>query len=312
MEAMEVSLLPFRFDYIHSHSEIVGLEVILRRWNRDIISSMNPDLVGDLDSLHGWEVNLVASDSIFLFNEDNMGAFVAWEYCPTIIAVCTGLLWEMVDAAVRRLEPYYQLSRKEGALVLEALSIDYITAFNVLVPFQSLRRRHWAVFLSSTIHVLSFSLLLTLSGIMWNSDWNFAYSTSEAVVPVKTSLVRTTQAVSGTLVVLGLVLVVVLNKRHSGLVADPAGIGGIASLISKSNIRRAMRDFRGFERQRSIDSAMQGVRFHLRFEDDTDNSHSGRGTSEQSYQIMAGIPSTSTLSPPNEPLKQSRYEAHPV
>jgi hypothetical protein len=74
-----------------------------------------------------------------------------FEYLPTIIAVIHGLLLMCIDNDIKRLEPYYQLSKPEGADAKNSLLLDYPYQFAALVPWRSFRRRHWVVFCSALI-----------------------------------------------------------------------------------------------------------------------------------------------------------------
>jgi hypothetical protein len=77
-----------------------------------------------------------------------------FEYLPTIIAVVHGLLLMCIDNDIKRLEPYYQLSKPEGADANNSLLLDYPYQFAALVPWRSFRRRHWVVFCSGLIALL--------------------------------------------------------------------------------------------------------------------------------------------------------------
>ena len=71
-------------------------------------------------------------------NAQNLGdwAFFSFKYLPTMIAVTYGILWQVTDYEVKRLEPFHRLSREGGALAAESINIDYITIFNIFRPFK--------------------------------------------------------------------------------------------------------------------------------------------------------------------------------
>ncbi|KAF2745023.1 hypothetical protein M011DRAFT_470037 [Sporormia fimetaria CBS 119925] len=75
-------------------------------------------------------------------------------YFPTIIAVIFGIFWSWVDLQVKRMEPYYQLSKPGGALGKDSLLLQYPFDFIPFVPFYALRRGHWAVFWAGTAVLL--------------------------------------------------------------------------------------------------------------------------------------------------------------
>lgn len=62
-------------------------------------------------------------------------------YLPTIVAVLYSLAWNWVDLDVKRMQPWLQLSRDEGALGKDSLFLDYPVDFVAFVPFKAARNR---------------------------------------------------------------------------------------------------------------------------------------------------------------------------
>lgn len=63
-------------------------------------------------------------------------------YLPTIIAVVYGFLWNWIDLDVRRIEPFLQLAKKEGATGQESLLLHYPVDFLASVPIKALKQRY--------------------------------------------------------------------------------------------------------------------------------------------------------------------------
>lgn len=63
-------------------------------------------------------------------------------HLPTIVAVLYSMLWSWVDLDTKRLEPYLQLSKPEGALAETSLLLQYPVEFLALIPFKAFRRRY--------------------------------------------------------------------------------------------------------------------------------------------------------------------------
>jgi hypothetical protein len=63
----------------------------------------------------------------------NTWDYFSFKYLPTLIAVSFGVLWQITDFEVKRLEAYYQLSKKGGALAAESINVDY----SKHIPFSS-------------------------------------------------------------------------------------------------------------------------------------------------------------------------------
>ncbi|KAF2492362.1 hypothetical protein BU16DRAFT_620741 [Lophium mytilinum] len=75
-------------------------------------------------------------------------------YFPTVIAVVYSLFWSWIDLETKRLEPYYQLSKSEGAFGKDSLMLHYPFDFIPFVPIRAMRNRHWPVFWASTVMVM--------------------------------------------------------------------------------------------------------------------------------------------------------------
>lgn len=65
----------------------------------------------------------------------------AYLYLPTTVAVLYSMLWSWVDLDAKRLEPYFQLSKQEGASAENSLLLHYPFDFVALVPLKAFKRR---------------------------------------------------------------------------------------------------------------------------------------------------------------------------
>lgn len=62
-------------------------------------------------------------------------------YAPTIVSVLYGLVWTWIDLDIRRIQPWLELSRLEGATADSSLLLDYPASFLAFVPFSAGKRR---------------------------------------------------------------------------------------------------------------------------------------------------------------------------
>jgi hypothetical protein len=62
-------------------------------------------------------------------------------YLPTIISVFYSMLWNWVDLDAKRLEPWFQLSKPQGATAEHSLLLTYPFDFLGFVPIIAARRR---------------------------------------------------------------------------------------------------------------------------------------------------------------------------
>jgi hypothetical protein len=62
-------------------------------------------------------------------------------YFPTIVAVIFSIYWAWIDLETKRMEPYYQLSKENGALGKDSLLLHYPFSFIPLAPLKAFRDR---------------------------------------------------------------------------------------------------------------------------------------------------------------------------
>ncbi|KAK5651361.1 hypothetical protein OQA88_12594 [Cercophora sp. LCS_1] len=244
---------------------IVGIQLIVNKSSNDAEIIQRVQQNETIDS----------PDSMFVFDENNMNAYLTWQYLPIALATILAILWESLDLTVRRLEPFHQLSLPEGGDVDNSLCLEYTGTFSFTVPFRALRYRHYAVVMSSSIFVVVATIITALSGGMWGIEWaSLSYSSERtngpkwATVSVNTGVAIATQVLHGLVVAGGLLLAAILHFRQSGLYHDPKGIGGIASLISDSDYIEygALNIFRqlpSFAHSKIVRGSLRGIRFKL-------------------------------------------------
>ncbi|KAI9800515.1 MAG: hypothetical protein M1825_004063 [Sarcosagium campestre] len=164
-------------------------------------------------------------------------SYFCWRYLPTIIAVTYGVMWQAVDFEVKRLEPYYQLSKSGGALAIESINLDYLTCWKVAAPFKAFKRRQWAVLNCSIANLTAGLLVATLQ----NASVNLEPKADERS-PDKDKYVRMDPVwsrlltASLTLVAISGGLLLFQLRRKSGLLSDPKGVAGIAAMANRSHI----------------------------------------------------------------------------
>lgn len=62
-------------------------------------------------------------------------------YFPTILAVIFSIYWSWIDLETKRMEPYYQLSKGNGALGKDSILLQYPFSFIPLVPLRAFKDR---------------------------------------------------------------------------------------------------------------------------------------------------------------------------
>jgi hypothetical protein len=192
--------------------------------------------------------------------------YFSFKYAPTMIAVIYGILWQVADYEIKRLEPFHQLSKEGGALAAESINVDYITVLNVLRPFMAIRFKHYAVAVSSVATLCAVSLVPTLQGpsifLEVRKGERLADPKSTKFVNVSVIWSRLLTGVLGVISILGIILLYQLQSRRSGLVGDVKGIAGIAAMATKSHVLMDFKDLDTFPPQ-DIHNKLKNHRYTL-------------------------------------------------
>ncbi|KAI9810899.1 MAG: hypothetical protein M1827_005758 [Pycnora praestabilis] len=172
-----------------------------------------------------------------------MWEYFCWRYLPTIIAVSYGLLWQIIEFEVKRLEPYYQLSKPTGALAKESLNLDYLTFYKLLAPFKALKYKQWAVVYCSFGSLLANTIIPPLQSASVVLDPQQSHRKDDEPKFVRIQIVWS-RILSGFLVLVAVfgILLFFSLRRRSGLLSDPKGIAGIAAMANKSHILMDFKD----------------------------------------------------------------------
>ena len=215
-----------------------------------------------LGSIQEWLYQLSASSGrenkgILRFDrvEDvSLVNFFAWKYMPTLVFVTYGVFWSIMDYEIKRLEPYYQLSKRDGNVASQSLNLDHLTLWSYLVPFKAATFRQWAVFYSAIGNLLATSAAPAIQNpsLQLEKNSNCHRAEGPAVCPDGESLFFVSvnpvwsRLLTASLIItagFGAVLLFQL-RRKSGLLSDPKGIAGIAAMATKSHI---LQDFQGMD-----------------------------------------------------------------
>lgn len=183
--------------------------------------------------------------------------FFCWKYLPTLVTVCYGVLWQVTDYEVQRLEPYYQLSQPTGNTAEKSLSLDYVTMWSYFVPYKAIKYRHWTVLTSVIGTILATTAVPSLQSPSIKPDRSpncpptggpedFLIPCSDGpkfflrIHPVWSRLVTSCLAL---VAVLAIILLFQL-RRKSGLLSDPLGVAGVAAMANRSHI---LAEFQGMD-----------------------------------------------------------------
>lgn len=64
-------------------------------------------------------------------------------YLPTIIAVLYSLVWNWIDLDIKRMQPWTEVSKVDGATGRQSIFLDYPVDFVAFVPFKAAKQRYY-------------------------------------------------------------------------------------------------------------------------------------------------------------------------
>ncbi|RKU40229.1 hypothetical protein DL546_002383 [Coniochaeta pulveracea] len=102
-------------------------------------------------------------------NEPSTG-IIATRYVPTVVAVVYSLAWTWIDLDIRRIQPWLEMSRRDGGTAEATLLLDYPFEFLAFLPFSAAKRKHWLVFLGGTVMMLIFWAVTPLQGAIFGTQ----------------------------------------------------------------------------------------------------------------------------------------------
>lgn len=172
-------------------------------------------------------------------------SYFTWKYAPILFFVIYGILWQYTDFEVKRLEPFYQLSKKTGATAGESLNMDYLTFMSWLVPLRALRHKQYAVIYVSLATLVASSLVPVLqsASVIMYPPQKLRKADDWKSIRIDPPWSRAVTACLVFVAACGAVLMYEM-RRKSGLLSDPKGIAGIAAMATKSHI---LADFHGLD-----------------------------------------------------------------
>ncbi|KAJ4201904.1 hypothetical protein NW767_006440 [Fusarium falciforme] len=115
-------------------------------------------------------------------------------YVPTIIAVLYSMIWSWIDLDVKRMQPWFELSKPKGATAENSLFLDYQYDFVALVPFKAAKSRHWPVFFGGTAMVIVFWALTPLQSALLGTG--IVKQTESTTIATRSQLLPVSQHVS--------------------------------------------------------------------------------------------------------------------
>lgn len=167
-----------------------------------------------------------------------IGAFV-----PIISAVIFSIPWHILAAAIREMEPFYELQRTQGAPAEQSLGLNYRSSIGAIATINAIRNGHYLVWWSGliSISILFLSPLASETVFIGFVGDGVCTATSQrsACVPLLSVFPAAARAVQGILAlvaVLTFFLAIAIVRGKSGVFANPLSIAALATLFQDQTV----------------------------------------------------------------------------
>ena len=208
-------------------------------------------------------------------------------YLATLSAILLRTLVGWLYSTTKMLEPFFYLTRPEGALAKEFFHTNYLSTNDIWTPLKSLLDGHWVMLWTSALYSISVvitpftSELLHFSKYCYWKDNNLLVCGPEMRInPIVARIIQAFLVLT-----LGLLFIVwlLLRRQRSGVYSDPSSIATLASLLHNPEV---IADFRSISPGASKKEMMQAVGAEKRYQLDT--YHSEDGTEQYGLVVTGG------------------------
>lgn len=91
-----------------------------------------------------------------------------YSFIPALLGLLCLLLWQPIDQAFRRLQPYAALSAPNGALAATSLLLSYPADAPIAITLKAIMNRHIRVAILSLITLIAATLPILAGGVFWS------------------------------------------------------------------------------------------------------------------------------------------------
>ncbi|KAF7955183.1 uncharacterized protein EAE97_000442 [Botrytis byssoidea] len=163
--------------------------------------------------------------------------YLTASFLPLFLAIFYAIPWRILENTVRNMEPFYQLRPFSHSTESEAIRIDYESPSIFILPFKSLPRRHFTIFVTSLISIIMLAVAPLASQVMIIVESNYCVGTgfdtcdSWGIYP---NFARLLEGLLGSIAVFTLFLIFAGLRRDSGVYSEPLSLVGLAVIHRKT------------------------------------------------------------------------------
>lgn len=158
------------------------------------------------------------------------------QFFSLLTLTINGVFFLDLNDNVKLMEPFYQLSKPEGASGWGSLCVDYFSTPLYFTPLKALYHQHWAVFCSSLVALISTNVLPTLAlGVFTIDEY------SETAMDV--TYTRSFEGFLGASFLLTAALAFLIRRRKSGVDGWPSGLEPLIEFTNRRDSNKSLYAF---------------------------------------------------------------------
>ena len=188
-------------------------------------------------------------------------------YLAVLCAVILRILVGYVYAATKLLEPFYMLTRDQGALTKDFFSINYLSPNESMEPFAAMFSGHWLMLWTSVLYLVvgfispfASELLRFYPSCESISD---GQQVCGAAMWINDAIARILQGFLAFTCIMLINVWWMLRSHKSGVYSDPSSIASVASLIHHPEIVEEFYHLDQFAPKKETRRNLTGRRYHL-------------------------------------------------
>lgn len=179
-------------------------------------------------------------------------------YLPKILAVVMAILWGVIFAGLKLMEPFYQLSAATGALAGDTMFGNYLASELNLLSLSAIFHGQWILLLGGAITILwaaivaltSESMSVISLGRCVANGHHFRCDPAWAVSPI---IIKVLLTLTGLVFILVMILMLMLSQRkRTGCFHDPSSIAAMTELLGNPQVMKDFRDIKPSSSDRDV------------------------------------------------------------
>lgn len=215
----------------------------------------------------------------------NTSRYFIATYVPTLVAVVLKSTWDVIYAAAKMMEPFYQLSHPHGAPATASLLACYFQTSFSWNSFQTIARHPAMLFAGAVYSIISMiapfasesSTIKVTNYCPRPQDPTLLHPCNAAWI-LNATAIRVLQALLSLTFIFVMIFMILNWKRTSGIYSDPSSIASVASLLGNADVRADFARIDPMAREKDMKTALSGNSYAL--------SHYQFGPDEYHYGIV--------------------------